>query len=73
MSVNKIASVALGALGIFAVIGLIILIFKKINKRTETRLYSEKAFNSLQNKDKLKDLDKAISEYHSNGEWKEAV
>ncbi|MCE3297082.1 MAG: hypothetical protein K0R65_2796 [Crocinitomicaceae bacterium] len=63
----------LNAIGILLVFGLILLIIRSINKKTETKLYSEDAYAALQDSDKLKELDKAVSSYHNSGKWKKAT
>jgi hypothetical protein len=65
MTNNKL----INAIGIIALIGLIVLIFKAMNKKAETKLYSDDALDKLQNKDSLIKLEEAITEYHKTGEW----
>jgi hypothetical protein len=65
MSENKF----INALGIVAVFGIILLIIKMINNKTETKLYSDKAYKDLQDKQKLSQLNDVVAEYHKSGKW----
>ena len=49
----------------------IITIFKKLNKKTETSIISEKASNALQDPEKRKTIKEAIETYHKTGNWEE--
>ena len=66
MSNNKI----INAIGIVAVLVVIIAIYNFIKNRTETKLYSDKAFDKLQNKENISELNSVVANYHKNGEWK---
>lgn len=59
----------LNIVGVLALLAAVIYLVKKLTKSTDTKLYSDEAFNVLQNKDKRKQLDQAISEYQKNGKW----
>ncbi len=59
----------LGAVGIVALVGLIVALIKELNSKTETKLYSDEAFKDLQDSKKRKELDGAISNYYKNGKW----
>ncbi|WP_341900010.1 hypothetical protein [Fluviicola taffensis] len=59
----------LNALGVLLVFGLILLIIRFLNKKTETKLYSDDAYAVLQDNDKLHELDQAVSNYHKSGKW----
>ena len=65
MSNNKI----LNAVGILMIIGVILLIIRFINKKTETKLYSDDALDVLQDDDNLKKLEGVVSNYHKSGKW----
>lgn len=65
MSSNKI----LNALGILMIFGVIILIFKFIIKKTETKLYSDDAMKVLQDENNLKKLEDVVSDYQKSGKW----
>jgi hypothetical protein len=54
-------------LGVVALIGLVVLIIKAINKKTETKLYSEGALED----EKLDKMEEAVANYYKKGEWKE--
>ena len=56
-------------MGIVALIGAAFVVWKFIKKRTETKLYSEEAYEDLQDKEKLNKVEEAIAEYHKNGKW----
>lgn len=59
----------LNTVGIVAFAAVIIALIKELNKKTETKLYSDEAFNDLQDLKKRKKLDGAISDYYENGKW----
>jgi len=65
MSSNKI----LNAVGILMIFGVIILIFKFIIKKTETKLYSDDAMKVLQDENNLKKLEDVVSDYQKSGKW----
>lgn len=65
MSNNKI----LNAVGVLMIIGVILLIIRFINKKTETKLYSDNALDVLQDDENLKKLEGVVSDYHKNGKW----
>ena len=51
------------------IIGVILLIIRFINKKTETKLYSDDALDVLQDDDNLKKLEGVVSNYHKSGKW----
>lgn len=60
------------AIGIVLLIGVIALIFKAIidiNKKAETKLYSEEALDKLDNDTSFEKLEEAVSDYHEKGKW----
>jgi hypothetical protein len=60
------------AIGIVLLIGVIILILKAvidINKKAETKLYSEEALDKLDNDESFEKLEEAVSDYHKKGKW----
>jgi len=62
------------ALGIVLIIGVITLIVKTIidiNKKAETKLYSEEALEKLNNDESFDKLEEAVSKYHKTGKWDE--
>ena len=62
---NKI----INTVGVITLFASVIYLIKKINRQTETKLISDKAFNALQKKDNIDKLDSIISDYHKTGKW----
>lgn len=64
----------LDAIGIVLLIGVVALILKAvidINKKAETKLYSEEALDKLDNDRSFEKLEEAVSDYHKKGKWDE--
>jgi hypothetical protein len=56
-------------IGIVTIIIGIINVLKIINKKTETKIISEKALNVINDKDKAIKLREAINQYHKSHKW----
>lgn len=60
-------------IGVLAILSLIVIVYELIKSKTDTKLYSDDAYNELQDKDKLEALSDAVVEYQKNGTWKDSV
>lgn len=56
-------------IGIIALFSSILYLIKQINKQTETKLFSDEAFDALQDRTNIDQLDNIVSEYHATGKW----
>ena len=59
----------LNTIGIITLIASVAYLIKQINKQTETRLISDEAFDALQDRDNIEELDKIVADYHKTGKW----
>lgn len=67
---NKI----LESLSIITLITVIYAIYKKIERKTETKIISDEAVEALHDKEKAIKLRKIVNDYHKgNNKWKEEV
>lgn len=58
-------------IGAFTIIIVIINLLKIINKKTETKIISQKAIDVINDKEKANKLREVIDEYHKKNKWSE--
>ncbi len=62
---------AIGVVLLVSVIALILKAVIDINKKAETKLYSEEALDKLDDDESFEKLEEAVLDYHEKGKWDE--
>jgi hypothetical protein len=69
MKNNRSITRFLELIGIISIITFVLWFLNFVNKRTETRLYSEEAMDKLQDPKELSKLNARVQRYHEEGVW----
>ena len=72
MTENKFINILLGLL----IIGIVIALIKeiiKLNERTQTKLYDDRAIDELNDEKKRKKIEEYIEDYHKTGKWNDSL